>query len=228
MGLDIFAHRVKSNLVEENDFNVRSNPRVVLNAVNEDEKAFFVKKTKGMVSYMRSIYNKQTTEEYKESYIKFIKRLRKTFPIYDEYTFKLTEFGWDDRNNKLVSVKSPGELERIFEESLKFWYAFEDAYFRKVNFIYRYFSQFDNFTDECCIVTKSAISYLLEKCNDVYAHKGDEDYAIENLPTQSGFFFGSTDYDDWYWKDLENCIKQMKALYKKMADDELVLWVFSW
>lgn len=23
------------------------------------------------------------------------------------------------------------------------------------------------------------------------------------LPTQSGFFFGSTDYDEWYWKELE-------------------------
>lgn len=228
MGLDIYCHRVKTNLVKENDFNVHSNPREVSEVLNEDAKSFFVKKTKGMLTYMRSIYKKQSAEEYKESYLKFLKRLRKTFPIYDEFTFKLIEFGWDDCKNMLVSVKSPDELEHIFNESAKFWYNFYDAYFRKVNFIYHYFSQFENFTDECCIVSKSAISYFLTLCEQVYSHLGDEDYAIEHLPTQSGFFFGSTDYDEWYWSDLKDCIKQMKALYKSMRDDELALWVFSW
>ena len=29
------------------------------------------------------------------------------------------------------------------------------------------------------------------------------------LPTQGGFFFGSTDYDQWYWQELEDTVKQL-------------------
>jgi hypothetical protein len=58
--------------------------------------------------------------------------------------------------------------------------------------------------------------------------EGDEDFAKENLPTTSGFFFGSTEYDQWYWHDVKDCIKQMRKLYKAMSDDDFVVWDFSW
>ena len=32
----------------------------------------------------------------------------------------------------------------------------------------------------------------------------DATVAKELLPTQSGFFFGDTDYDDWYWENLQD------------------------
>lgn len=33
---------------------------------------------------------------------------------------------------------------------------------------------------------------------------GSDSTPIEDvLPTQSGFFFGGTEYDEWYWKDIE-------------------------
>ena len=101
-----------------------------------------------------------------------------------------------------------------------------DAYFRKVNFIYEYFR--NDMVNESCIVDKSRIGNLIDLCEDVLSHKGDEDYARENLPTTSGFFFGSTDYDDWYWHDVKDCIKQMRKLYKAMSDDDFVVWDFSW
>ncbi len=37
----------------------------------------------------------------------------------------------------------------------------------------------------------------------------------ELLPTQGGFFFGSTDYDEWYVKDLENTIKMMTEVLEQ-------------
>lgn len=44
-------------------------------------------------------------------------------------------------------------------------------------------------------------------------HNGDPDITIEDLlPTQSGFFFGSTDYDEWYWQDLERTYEDINKL----------------
>ena len=37
----------------------------------------------------------------------------------------------------------------------------------------------------------------------------NQDEVEELLPTQEGFFFGGTDYDEWYLKDLENTINQL-------------------
>ena len=31
----------------------------------------------------------------------------------------------------------------------------------------------------------------------------DNSLAEELLPTRSGFFFGSTDYDEWYFEDIK-------------------------
>lgn len=35
------------------------------------------------------------------------------------------------------------------------------------------------------------------------------EYAIEHLPSRSGFFFGSTEYDDYYVLELENTVEQI-------------------
>jgi hypothetical protein len=35
----------------------------------------------------------------------------------------------------------------------------------------------------------------------------DRTKAVELLPTQSGFFFGSTEYDEYYFDDLKDTIK---------------------
>lgn len=34
----------------------------------------------------------------------------------------------------------------------------------------------------------------------------------ELLPTQGGFFFGSTDYDEWYLDDIDNTIEQLENI----------------
>ena len=37
------------------------------------------------------------------------------------------------------------------------------------------------------------------------------EFASEHLPSCSGFFFGSTEYDNWYVWDLENTVEQINA-----------------
>ena len=73
----------------------------------------------------------------------------------------------------------------------------------------------------------------MDYCKDVLEHHtADEDggvaYAEANLPTQAGFFFGSTEYDEWYFNDVKDCWIQMGKLLHSMKEDDMVLWCFSW
>ena len=53
--------------------------------------------------------------------------------------------------------------------------------------------------------------------------------AQEYLPTQSGFFFGSTDYDEWYMKDIEYTIETLtKVLDETDFDTQMVVYTSSW
>lgn len=48
----------------------------------------------------------------------------------------------------------------------------------------------------------------------------------ELLPCQGGFFFGSTDYDEYYMRDIESTIEQITAILPK-SDDEDVEFTYS-
>ena len=53
--------------------------------------------------------------------------------------------------------------------------------------------------------------------------------AAELLPTQDGFFFGSTSYDQWYMEDIENTINILtSALETVDFDREMVVYSASW
>ena len=77
------------------------------------------------------------------------------------------------------------------------------GYFRKVNFLVAFFSNIKGKTienlDPICI-TKEDVEELLNRCNEVLK---DNSKAKELLPTQEGFFFGDTDYNDYYFEDVK-------------------------
>lgn len=86
-------------------------------------------------------------------------------------------------------------------------YSDEVGYWRKANQIHRWFVQnVQNGVDDCgeYKVTEEQLIELRDTCNQVL---NDHSLAEELLPAQSGFFFGNTDYDDWYYNDLENTVK---------------------
>ena len=90
----------------------------------------------------------------------------------------------------------------------------EVAYFRKVNFLLPFFNYQQNCSD--IIIEKCLVENLVNLCNDVlklyHKHKvGEFDkfelrkFVSEKLPTTSGFFFGSTEYDELnYFKNVES------------------------
>lgn len=76
------------------------------------------------------------------------------------------------------------------------------GYFRKVNFLVKFFE------DECGMevegqlpvrVSKENAEELLKRCNEVLE---DHSLAEELLPTMEGPLFGSTDYDEYYFRDI--------------------------
>lgn len=57
----------------------------------------------------------------------------------------------------------------------------------------------------------------------------DATVANELLPTQGGFFFGSTDYDQWYMDDIIETIDILtKALETTDFDREMITYCSSW
>ncbi len=76
-----------------------------------------------------------------------------------------------------------------------------------------------NGIDECqeSYVSREQLQSLLDICRIV---KIDKDKAPQLLSTQSGFFFGGTEYDEWYFNDIDNTIEIIEeALSDENADD---------
>lgn len=94
--------------------------------------------------------------------------------------------------------------------------SYEIGYWRKVNHIHKWFV--DNCgegVDECqeIYVRKEDLMALRSTCMEVLANRGDEEKVSELLPCSDGFFFGSTEYDDYYYDSVERTIEILdKAL----------------
>lgn len=57
----------------------------------------------------------------------------------------------------------------------------------------------------------------------------DPSVAMELLPTTSGFFFGGTDYDEWYVDDIKNTIEICKkTLETTDFEKQMIFYVSSW
>lgn len=96
----------------------------------------------------------------------------------------------------------------------------EVAYWRKANAIHAWFvTNVQDGVDECqeSFVSSEKLQNLLEVCNKVLA---DNRLAAKLLPPQGGFFFGSTNIDEYYLMDIEFTAKRLNELLtdKKWAD----------
>jgi hypothetical protein len=81
------------------------------------------------------------------------------------------------------------------------------GYWRKANAIHKWFvDNVQEGTDDCgnYSVSRERLQELRDTCERVLRWEG---LANEQLPTTSGFFFGGTDYDEYYRRDLEQTIK---------------------
>jgi hypothetical protein len=146
-----------------------------------------------------------------EEYRNDLEEWRKAKPAVETIT--------DDEYNKL----SDEEKRKANEEHQKYADSRPDpedygmtsnGSFRKVNFLVAFFDYWDNcqFKE----ITLDEIKELLARCRAILKHKSKKK-AEYLLPTTSGFFFGSTEYDKWYFEDVKEVREWAKSVIK--ADD---------
>jgi len=103
----------------------------------------------------------------------------------------------------------------------------ELVYWRKANAIHNFFTSLKEQHESCesIEVTKDMLGMLLDRCTMVLE---DRSRADELLPTTSGFFFGSTQYDDWYFNKLEDTIKDITPILSDGDIKDGDLYYFGW
>ncbi len=95
----------------------------------------------------------------------------------------------------------------------------EAGYWRKANHIHKWFvDNVQDGVDDCgdYYVSEAKLKELRDACAAVLA---DPCRASELLPTQSGFFFGSTAYGEWYIEDTKHTVDIIDSI---LADSEKI------
>ena len=103
----------------------------------------------------------------------------------------------------------PVNMKRVtyIEESVGYW--------RKANHIHKWFvNNVQEGVDNCgdYYVSEEKLRQLLTACQNVV---NKPELAADELPTQSGFFFGGTEYDQYYIQDCQDTIDIIEALLKE-------------
>lgn len=254
LGLDIFFKKVKpSKGVNVNSVSELSFDR------NAQHKKKFNKVVNQYVKRIKQAIADDNFEERNKAIAELREYIKETM-VYDWYWEAVSE----EKSNKEI-------LDEI-KDLKKMFYPHEDVYFRKANFVYRFFQPY--LVDEACVVTKDMVNDLLRRCDEIIAaaqtdgvitpegniderffccegfydlpedKKQIERIRVEKenkemprdwagvaenlLPTTSGFFFGSTEYDVWYLSDIISCKEQFTKLLADWKDNEVVYNIMSW
>lgn len=161
----------------------------------------------------------------------------------DMYLEKCNINAWDYRNMDIDDIKNDNKLYAklspyiVKRGKYAIWESFftEVGYWRKANAIHRWFVEnVQDGEDDCemYVVEKHNLENLLQDCKAVIDAKNTDDFeyvAMDLLPTQSGFFFGSTDYDEWYISDIESTIDIIEKVLKETDfDNEIITYQSSW
>lgn len=119
-----------------------------------------------------------------------------------------------NQENAVFPIKQPIKNERISEISERV------GYWRKANQIHKWFTDNVQKGDDDCgeyEVTWEELMKLLSDCKKVIDNK---ELAKEILPAQSGFFFGGTEYGEYYFQQINDTIKIIEDLIAEKGDAE--------
>ncbi len=133
-------------------------------------------------------------------------------------------------------IKNVSELDTYVREKgeyFKYLSLFEEVgYWRKANHIHSWFvDNCQDGVDECQLteVSKEQLERLLVDCIDILNNSENILIAKETLPTRSGFFFGGTEYDEYYFNDVRDTIDILKTTLETTDfEEEIVFYRSSW
>lgn len=139
--------------------------------------------------------------------------------LYKKNYIRTESFYKEDLRNEVI-VKTGGEIDTKIKPERIRYIVEEVGYWRKANQIHNWFVQnVQNGIDECqnSYVSRETLEELLELCKQV---RDDHSKAEELLPSTSGFFFGGTEYDEWYFDSIDNTIKIIEECLEDETADE--------
>jgi len=130
-----------------------------------------------------------------------------------------------------VSVTRNGEPIQSIDPKKVTYVIEEVGYWRKANHIHKWFvDNVQEGEDDCgeYWVSKDSLSKLLDICKAVIE---DNSKAQELLPTSSGFFFGGTEYDEYYFSDVSKTIRIIESVLSTINQDNInssIYYSSSW
>jgi hypothetical protein len=104
------------------------------------------------------------------------------------------------------------------------------AYWRKANHIHNWFVQnVQDGKDDCgqYRVTREQLMELEELCRKV-SKDGTGETASKLLPTSTGFFFGTDEYDEYYFEETDNTAKRLGEILDAISDQYDFYYQASW
>ncbi len=104
------------------------------------------------------------------------------------------------------------------------------ADFRKFNALHRWVvdNLFYGEEDNCVPISLNpGIEDLFSITNQLLENQ-DEDHAKELLPTGSGFFFGSLEYDEYYWEDVAMLRDALKDILLHDPELQHEYYYYAW
>ena len=154
---------------------------------------------------------------YKETYVK-------------NWDFHKPEQKWNITVTKALSYSvtaKGGEPSRIRPERISY-ITEEIAYWRKFNALHAFIvNHFADGEDKCQKIflydeQLKKIHHTLKTILD------DTSLAGELMPPSEGFFFGSYEIDEWYWKDVENAYKVFSEILSDGEENREYYYQASW
>jgi hypothetical protein len=138
---------------------------------------------------------------------------------------KKTYIGANYEHNNIVGEINLFKNGKKIDINLKKVMYIEEAfgYWRKVNAIHKWFvDNVQEGNDNCgeYLVRADDLQKLLDVVNEVLE---DNSKAEELLPTESGFFFGGTEYDNWYVESLQ----YTKGILEEAVKDNVSEYYYS-
>ena len=101
----------------------------------------------------------------------------------------------------------------------------EVAYFRKFNVLLNWVDMHVKEVKNCedIILDKNTLQTLLQTLEQLTGKSCQREFS-----TTDGFFFGSTQYDTYYWQDVGRLKKTLKKLLQETDFERLVVYFHAW
>jgi hypothetical protein len=144
----------------------------------------------------------------------------------DMYLYKKTYVKyWEHNgdNNYEITITKNGKPVDIDTKNISYLVE-QVGYWRKANQVHQWFVENVQEGNDNCgsyYVSRENLLELLDMCNQVLEKK---EMAEELLPSHSGFFFGGTDYDEWYFEQLDETKKIIESC---LADEHAHDFMYS-